>query len=262
MIAPKKLIFPVAAAIVAIGAGGWYALSFGGRGDDLLHVSGNIEATEVAISFKIPGRVVKRYVDEGDTVKKDQPVAQLETADLEADKALALAQLQAAEANYKKLKNGSRPEEIAAAEAAMHKAQANYAELKAGSRPQEIAAAEAEYHAAEVDRDHLKRDSDRDKELHRTDSGTISVEQVDRAAAAYRMANDRYLQALKRYDLVKEGPRQEDILQAKAAMEQAQAQYRLVKEGPRIEDIDQARASSNRPRPSCRPPRPSSTTPP
>ena len=124
----------------------------------------------------------------------------------------------------------------------MHKAQANYAELKAGSRPQEIAAAEAEYHAAEVDRDHLKRDSDRDKELHRTDPGTISVEQVDRAAAAYRMANDRYLQALKRYDLVKEGPRQEDILQAKAAMEQAQAQYRLVKEGPRIEDIDQARA--------------------
>ena len=56
------------------------------------------------------------------------------------------------------------------------------------------------------------------------------------------MANERYLQAMKRYDLVKEGPRQEEILQAKAAMEQAQAQYRLVKEGPRKEDIDQARA--------------------
>ncbi len=47
---------------------------------------------------------------------------------------------------------------------------------------------------------------------------------------------------MKRYELVKEGPRQEDIAQGKAAMEQAQAQYRLVKEGPRKEDIDQARA--------------------
>ena len=70
----------------------------------------------------------------------------------------------------------------------------------------------------------------------------IAAEQVDRAYAAYRMANQRYLQAMKRYELVKEGPRQEEIEQAKAAMEQAQAQYRLVKEGPRKEDIDQARA--------------------
>jgi HlyD family secretion protein len=42
--------------------------------------------------------------------------------------------------------------------------------------------------------------------------------------------------------MVKEGPRQEEILQGKAAMEQAEAQYRLVKEGPRKEVIDQARA--------------------
>ena len=137
---------------------------------------------------------------------------------------------------------GSRPDEIAAALAAMQKAEANYAELKNGSRPEEIAASEAEFHAAEVDRDHLKRDLDRDEQLQRTDPGSIAVEQVDRAYAAYRMANQRYLQAKKRYELVKEGPRQEEIAQAKAAMEQAQAQYRLVKEGPRKEDIDQARA--------------------
>ena len=124
----------------------------------------------------------------------------------------------------------------------MQKAEANYAELKTGSRPEEIAASEAEFHAAEVDRDHLKRDLDRDEKLHRADSGTISAEQLDRACAAYRMANQRYLQAMKRYELVKIGPRHEDIAQAKAAMEQAQAQYRLVKEGPRKEDIDQARA--------------------
>ena len=75
MTASKKLIFPVAAAIVVVGAGGWYALGLAGRGDDSLRVSGNIEAVEVAISFKIPGRVEKRYVDEGDAVTKGMPLA-------------------------------------------------------------------------------------------------------------------------------------------------------------------------------------------
>ena len=102
---------------------------------------------------------------------------------------------------------GSRPDEIAAAEATMQKAEANYAELKTGSRPEEIAASEAEFHAAEVDRDHLKRDLDRDEQLQQTDSGTIAHEQLDQAYAAYRMANERYLQAKKRYEMVKEGPR-------------------------------------------------------
>jgi HlyD family secretion protein len=242
MTGSKRLIFPVAAAVVAVGAGSWYMLGFSGRNDDTIRVSGNIEAVEVAVSFKIPGRVDTRYVDEGKDVKEGDPIAQLETADLQAEVALRQGELHAAEAALAELKNGSRPDEIAAAEAAMHKAEANYAELKAGSRPQEIAAADAELHAAEADRDHLKRDLDRDEQLQRADSGTIAVEQVDRAYAAYRIANQRYLEALKRYELVKEGPRQEDVAQGKAAMEQAQAQFRLVKEGPRKEAIEQARA--------------------
>ena len=172
MTASKKLIFPVAAAIVAIGAGGWYALHFAGSGDDSLHVSGNIEAVEVAISFKIPGRVDKRYVDEGDPVYEGKPVAQLETADLQADAALRRGELHAAEAALAELVAGSRPDEIAAALAAMQKAEANYAELKNGSRPEEIAASEAEFQAAEADRDHLKRDLDRDEQLQRADPGS------------------------------------------------------------------------------------------
>jgi HlyD family secretion protein len=238
----KKLIFPMAAALVAVGASSWYVLGWRGHNDDAIHVSGNIEAVEVAISFKIPGRVEKRYVDEGDTVKKGMPLAQLETADLQADVALRCGELHAAEAALAEMLAGSRLDEIASAKAAKQKAEANYAALKNGSRPEEIAAAEAEFQAAKDDRDHLKRDLDRYEQLQHTDSGSVAIEQVDRAFAAYHMADQRYLQAKKRYELVKEGPRQEDIDQGKAAMEQAQAQYRLVKEGPRKEDIDQARA--------------------
>ena len=193
MTASKKLLFPAAAAIAAIGAGGWYALGWAGRGDDSIHVSGNIEAVEVAVSFKIAGRVDKRYVDEGDPVKAGQPVAQLETADLEADVDLRRAELDAAAAALAELKNGSRPDEIASAEAAMEKAQANYDALKNGSRPEEIAAADAEFQAADADREHLRLDLKRDEQAHQADAGTISAEQLDLARAASRMADQRYL---------------------------------------------------------------------
>jgi HlyD family secretion protein len=238
----KKLIFAVTVVIVALGAGGWFAMRFTGRGDQSLHVSGNIEAIEVPISFKIAGHVVKRFVDEGDNVTAGQPIAELETADLQADEALRRGELQAAQAALDEMLAGSRPDEIAAALAAMQKAEANYQELQNGSRPEEIAASESIYKAAEADLERLKSDLRRNAELRNSHSGAISEEQYEQALAAYRMGSDRYAEALKRYELVKQGPRKEDIAQGKAALEQAQAQYRLVKEGPRKEDIDQARA--------------------
>ena len=241
MTTSKTLVVLGAVLVAAIAAGGGYALYFHNRSDESLWLSGNIEAVEVGVSFKIPGRVIKRYVDEGDPVYEGQRVAQLEMADLEAEAARARADVQSAEAALAELVAGSRPDEIAASLAAMQKAQATYAELKNGSRPQEIAASEAEWRAAQNDRDHLKRDLDRYEQLQRSDAGSVATEQVDRAYSAYHIANQRYLEAARRYELVKEGPRQEQVMQAKAAMEQAEAQYRLVKEGPRKEVIEQAR---------------------
>ena len=75
MRASKSVLLLMAAAVVVIGGGGWYFLHWANRGDDSLHVSGNIETVEVAISFKIPGRVDKRYVDEGEDVNEGKPVA-------------------------------------------------------------------------------------------------------------------------------------------------------------------------------------------
>ena len=157
--------------------------------------------------------------------------------------------------------NGSRPDEIRAAEAAMHKAEANYEELRNGSRPEEIAASKSIYEATEADLARLKADKDRVEKLWTSHSGAVSAEQYDQAVAAFRMGSDRYAEAQKRDKLVKDGPRKEDIEQGKAAMEQAQAQYRLVHDGPRKEDIDQAARRSSRPRPFCRPPRSSWVTP-
>ena len=242
MAASKRLMFPAAAAIVAIGAGGWYALRFDRPRRRFAACLRQHRGHRGRHQFQDPRPRRQALRGRGRTGLRRQAGGPIGNGRPASRRGPARAQLQAAQAALAELLAGSRPDEIAAALAAMQKAQANYSELKNGSRPEEISASEAEFHAAEADRDHLKRDLDRDELLRRTDPGTIAAEQVDRAYAAYRMANERYLEAMKRYELVKIGPRQEEIAQAKAAMEQAQAQYRLVKEGPRKEDIDQARA--------------------
>ena len=231
------------AVLIVVGAilfGGWYAMRLSRPRGEGLRVSGNIEATEVNISFKIPGRVEQRRVDEGEPVRRGMIVAQLDTADLCAEVALRKAELEAASAALDELLAGSRPDEILAAKAVMEKAQATLAELKAGSRPQEIEAAKAEFTAAEVDRDRMKTELDRAADLQKR--AAIAVEQYDQRFAAWRVAAQRSVAAAKRYDLVKEGPRREEIDQAQAALAQAQAQFRLVHDGPRREVKDQARA--------------------
>ena len=63
----------------------------------------------MGISFKIPGHVVERLVDEGDLVKRGQPIAVLDTSDLEAQAAMRRAELESARAALAELLAGSRP---------------------------------------------------------------------------------------------------------------------------------------------------------
>jgi HlyD family secretion protein len=210
------------------------------HGTGSIRVSGNIECIEVAVASKLAGRVEKRLVDEGEAVTRGQVVARLEAADLQADRDLRLAEVKAAEAGFAELKAGSRQEEIEAARGALEKANALLAELLAGSRPQEVKAAEALRDAAKADYDRAAADFTRMKELF--DRSVVTRQQYDDVRAAHDVAEKKYVQADRQFNLVCEGPRKEQIDQARAAKEQAAAQYNLVKKGPREETIAQAAA--------------------
>ena len=95
--------------------------------------------------------------------------------------------------------------------------------------------------AAEVERNRLETEWGRNRKLY--DQKMIATEAYDQATAAYNVAVERYRQAMEQYNLVKAGPRREEIDQAAAALAQAKAQYQLVQKGPRRETIDQARAN-------------------
>ena len=56
------------------------------------------------------------------------------------------------------------------------------------------------------------------------------------------MAAQRAREAAERLDLAREGTRQEQIAQARAARDQLKAQYELIRIGPRQEQIEQAKA--------------------
>ena len=62
----------------------------------VLRLSGNVELTEVQASFKIPGRVLARQVDEGVLVKRGEVLARLEDAELVDALKLARADADAA----------------------------------------------------------------------------------------------------------------------------------------------------------------------
>lgn len=205
-----------------------------------IRISGNIEITDAELSFKIPGRVEARLVDEGQAVQTGQPVARLDTQELSQQVSLQKAEVLAANAALAELQSGSRPEEIAASQAAAEQAQARLRELEAGSRPQEVASAEAALRGSEADAKRLGDDFRRYDGLYQKQ--LVSKQQYDAARTASEMAQARQREAQEHFDLVKKGPRKEQIEQARAAYVQSQQRYSLVKKGPRREDIEQARA--------------------
>jgi HlyD family secretion protein len=235
----KKRLIILVPAILLVAVLAYFIL---GRSDDgrIIRVSGNIEVTDAEVSFKIPGRVEARLVDEGETVKAGQTVARLDSAELIQEVAIGRAEAQAVQAALAELEAGSRPEEIAQAEASAEQAKARLDEMLAGSRPEELSAAEAVRRRAKAETERARLDAERYEGLYKKE--IVSAQQYDLARTAYETALARQREAEEQFKLVKEGPRREQIEQARAAWSQAQERFLLVKKGPRRETIDQARA--------------------
>jgi len=170
------------------------------QGNTPIKVSGNIETTEVDVGFKIPGRIVSISVQEGDWVEKGRVLAKLDDDDLRQRLELARATLKSAQARLNKLLAGSRPEELREAEAALNQAQ--------------------------FDLENKQAHYERMKSLHQI--RVIPKETLDNAEAGYKIAKAAFQRATENYQLVKEGPRKEDIEDARAQVEQARASLKLT----------------------------------
>ncbi|WP_009898914.1 HlyD family secretion protein, partial [Burkholderia thailandensis] len=94
----RKQIVAAAAVVVAALGGyyGWTLLRHQGPGDGFASGNGRIEATEIDVATKLPGRIDAILVDEGDFVKAGQPLANMQIQVLRAQYDEASAQRQRA----------------------------------------------------------------------------------------------------------------------------------------------------------------------
>ena len=198
-----------------------------------ISVSGNIEATTVDVAFKIPGKIDKLLVDEGDFVKEGQLIAILEHRDLLAQKAKAEATLESTKSRIPALlkniefQDRATLQEISQAEAAVEAVHSKLQQLLTGARPQEIQAAKAEVDQTLADMEKRKADMDRAKKLYQ--DKYISAQEWDSARTAYEMATATHQRAKENHALVVEGPRKEEIDAARAQWNQSRAALRLAK---------------------------------
>jgi len=230
----KKKFIPLLIILIAGGALFYYFFFHPSEGEGTdIAVSGNIEVTTVDVSLKIPGKIERLAVEEGDRVKEGQLIATLEHRDLTAQKAKAEATLESAQSRVPSLQKSielqdrSNLEEVSQAQAAVQAAQARLQQLLSGSRPQEIQAAKAGLDQAQADLVKRKADMDRAEKLFK--SNFISAQEWDSAINAHDVAAASLRKAQETYALVVEGPRKEEIDAARAQWEQAQAALMLAK---------------------------------
>ena len=198
----KRRIAVVALALVllvgAVYAARWW--SHRGTNQNGLSVSGTVEATEARLGFQSAGRIVSIDVREGDRVTAGAVLAHLDDAQLVAQRAQALARVNATSAML--------------------------AELERGSRTQEIATATAAEQAAQVKLEDARRDLARSKRLY--DGGAIPLEQYQKAQAAAEIAEAQLEQTREQRSLVQTGPRAGEIEAQRAQVGEARAAVEAV----------------------------------
>lgn len=166
-----------------------------GKIKPILNFTGNIRSSdEVRVSSRIAGKIESIYVKEGDAVKKGMMLVKLDQTDFILSKNDAQSRLDLAKVRLSELMSGSRPQEIKQAEAQLEHAKAN--RINAANNLRRI------------------------ERLHSL--GAIPAKDYDAAKAQYDIAEAQVKSAEEFLDMMKIGPRQEQIDAARAVVRQAQ----------------------------------------
>jgi len=232
----KKAIIPIVLLVVA-GVVAWRMMQ--NRVDaDLIKISGNIELTEVDLSFKMPGRIVELPVEEGSAVKRGQVLAKLDSSEVSRQLDRENAGVDAANSALVQLKTSIRYQaetiggDVALKKADLAAAEARLDEMLNGSRPQEKETAKAAMAEAAVQNTMAQRDWERAQRLYKNDD--ISTSQYDQFRTKAEATAAALRRAQEQMKLVDEGVRKEQIAQQRAAVDKARAAVRLA-EANRIE---------------------------
>lgn len=167
--------------------------------DGFIRISGNIEAHESVVSFKVQGRIVELPVQEGQFVKQGDLLARLDDDD------------------YR--------QQVSVDEAIVRTREAELELAMAGSRTQEIQAAKQSLIDAKADLE-LKRTEFTRRQALLAEQG-VSREDVDSAATQLKRAQATYERVKHSYDQIVEGTRKEEIAVRRANLELAREALKM-----------------------------------
>jgi HlyD family secretion protein len=156
---------------------------------------------KINVNSKVTGRVAWIGVEKGDKVKEGQVLVRLEDDEFRAQYNQAKGAAEAAQAYLDELEHGSRPEEIQQAQHNLDEIQATLADDK-----------------STLDRTH---------ELF--GQGVVSRQSLDDATAKYQADQQRANSLLRAFQLVKIGPRSEEIARARGSLVQSEGQQAYAK---------------------------------
>ena len=156
-------------------------------------IQGQVEATEVRVSGKVPGRILELRVKEGDSVRKGDTLVILDSPEVIAK----LEQAQAAEAA----------------------AQAQNAKAVKGAREEQIASAHALWQKAKAGADIAEKSYQRMQNLF--DKGVVSAQKRDEAEANHQAMKATEQAAFSQYNMARNGAEKEDKAAAEAMVNRA-----------------------------------------
>jgi HlyD family secretion protein len=156
---------------------------------------------KIEVASKVVGKVAWIGVEKGDPVKQGQVMVRLENDEY-------VAQVRQEEGNRASLK-------------------ARLSELENGSRPEEIALANANLDEAKANLDNAKVNLDRASQL--AGEGVFSKQELDDAKARYDAQAARVKSLDRAFELMRIGPRQEQIAALKGQVQEAEGRLALAR---------------------------------
>lgn len=195
-----KRLFVITLLLAILAAGAWWYRQHAQAPVEFA-LYGNIDFRQVTLAFNGNGPVTEVLVEEGVQVTQGQVIARLDTSRILPQIDQAAAQMDAQQANLTRLKNGTRPEEIAQARANLVAAEAEAANARL----------QFERQSALVPR------------------AAASQQTLDNARSAAAVADAKVVATRKALDLLVAGTRIEEIQQADAQLRAAKAQAALLR---------------------------------
>ena len=202
----KRAMWIAVILVVALGAGAaiWWWNKNDHRSDELA-LYGNVDLRQVDLAFNNSERIAAVLVQEGERVRKGQVLARLDTARIAPQLAQVEAQAAAQREVVQRLRNGTRPEEIAQARANVDSARADLVNARLQF--------ERLQSAADISAGRAVRQQD-----------------VDNARAALQVAEAKLAVNQRSLELAVAGPRKEEIAENVARLRASDAQAALLRQ--------------------------------